>query len=357
MENNNLFWKEKRILLTGHTGFKGTWLSLILEQLGAKVCGFSLSETENPFYVDTSPQIEKKIEGDIRDKETVNKALIEFEPEIVIHFASHSTLNKGNEITHYIFETNAMGVVNLLEAVRMTKSVQVVLIVTSDKSYKNLERNVPYTEDGILGAQDPYSTSKACQELITDCYRQSFFSKENSKIRVATARASNVIGGGDYNLTRLFPSLLNSFQTGETAVIRSPKAIRPWQNVLDVLHGYLMLCKRLYEEEATNHVVCSAFNFGPNEDGFVTVEEVAKLLSKQFEKGSFRVAEKTNHSIVKETKILKLDSTKAKKVLGWKPKYSFDETITMTAEFAKRQYAGEKVKNICLDMIDRTFGG
>jgi CDP-glucose 4,6-dehydratase len=347
-----LFWKDKRVLLTGHTGFKGTWLSMILEHLGAVICGFSLSEKDNPFYIKAAPKLDKKIKGDIRDKKNVERIIKEFQPEIVIHFASHSTLNKGCEITHYIFETNTMGVVNLLEAVRTTPSVKAVLIVTSDKSYKNFETSVPYTEDSILGAQDPYSTSKACQELITECYRQSFFLKDGNNVRIATARASNVIGGGDYNITRLLPSLLNSYIVGETAIIRNPNAIRPWQNVLDVLIGYLMLCKKLYEEDAKNEIVCSAFNFGPEEDGFVTVEEVAKTLAKQFINGSYSI-EDNGVLAVKETQILKLDSTKAKKILGWYPKYSFYETICMTAEFTKRQFTGENVRDICLDMIDK----
>ena len=198
-------------------------------------------QAETKFYSKAKPEIKKEWEGYITDQVLLQNALLEVRPDIVIHFASHSTLNRSYEITDFIFDTNVMGVVNLLEGIRRLRCVQAVLIVTSDKCYRNLESEKPYEEDSMLGAQDPYSTSKACQELVTECYRNSFFGEKELNIPIATARASNVLGGGDYNLDRLLPSLINSFQKGEMAIIRNAHAIRPRKNVLDVMGGYLIL--------------------------------------------------------------------------------------------------------------------
>ena len=252
---NKEFYRGKKIFLTGHTGFKGTWLSLMLEMLGAEVYGYAL-KPETEFYARAFPKIKKSWEGYITNRELLQSALKEVEPDIVIHFASHSTLNQSYEITDYIFDTNVMGVVNLLEGIRKIKNVQSVLIVTSDKCYRNLESDEPYSEDSMLGAQDPYSTSKACQELLTECYRNSFFGTEALNIPIASARASNVLGGGDYNLNRLLPSLLHSFLNGKKAVIRNPQAIRPWQNVLDVLGGYLELTQKMVCARESDSVFC-----------------------------------------------------------------------------------------------------
>ncbi len=348
------FFKGKKVLVTGHTGFKGTWLSLMLENLGAIVYGYALEGSEaTPFFAEASPKIEESCMGLIQDRKKVYDFVTAAKPEIVIHLASHSTLNKGAEITDYIFDSNVTGVVNLLEAVRSTPSVKAVLIVTSDKSYKNIESDEGYTEDMELGAQDPYSTSKACQELITECYRRSFFSKDKLNIPIATARASNVIGGGDYNLTRLFPYLLDCFSNGKTAEIRSYDSIRPWQNVLDVLNGYLILVEKLYNSCDASEEFSSAFNFGPEKDGFVKVGEATELLTKEFENSEFIVSGEMKSVI--ETKILKLDSSKAKKVLGWSPKYTFEETIKMAADFQKRRNSGEPVRNIALDFINEYY--
>lgn len=348
MEKMN-FYKDKKIFLTGHTGFKGTWLSLMLEKLGAKVYGYAL-KAETEFYPKAKPRIEEEWEGYITDRELLQSALRKANPDIVIHFASHSTLNQSYEITDYIFNTNVMGVVNLLEGVRKTKSVQAVLIVTSDKCYRNLESDEPYGEDSVLGAQDPYSASKACQELVTECYRNSFFGREELNIPIATARASNVLGGGDYNLNRLLPSLLNSFLKGEQAVIRNPYAIRPWQNVLDVLGGYLTLVEKMAVEGNGNSTYCEAFNFGPNEDGLITVGAMAEKLCQYFPQGEVKIV--SVEKSVKETGILKISSNKAKNILGWNPKYTIDDTLRMAAEFAIREHQGEPAREICMEYID-----
>lgn len=345
------FFEGKKILVTGHTGFKGTWLSLMLEELGAELYGYALPGSEQTvFFRESEVKFADCQYGYIQDKKVIADFIQKVEPEIVIHLASHSTLDKNGEMTEYIFNSNVMGVVNLLEAIKEAGTVKAVLVVTSDKCYQNIESNVGYEETARLGAQDSYSTSKACQELVTECYRKSFFNKSKANIPIATARASNVVGGGDYNLSRLFPYLLDCFSKGEVAEIRSPKAIRPWQNVLDVVGGYLTLVQKLYESDDADSVYSGAFNFGPEEDGFATVESATSLLQKEFSGSMFRAI--TSNVKVIETKILKLDSTKAKQILSWYPRYSFETTMKMAAEFKKRQTSGEKVRSIALGMID-----
>lgn len=346
---NRDFYRGKKVFLTGHTGFKGTWLSLMLETLGAEVYGYAL-KPETAFYPKAHPQTVKSWEGYITDRKLLQEALQEVEPDVVIHFASHSTLNRSYEITDYIFDTNVMGVVNLLEGVRKLHQVQAALVVTSDKCYRNLESQEPYGEESPLGAQDPYSTSKACQELVTDCYRNSFFGRQGQNMPIATARASNVLGGGDYNLNRLLPSLLDSFLKGEKAVIRNPHAIRPWQNVLDVLGGYLTLVEKMAVSGDGGSKYCEAFNFGPNEDGLITVGVMAEKLCCYFPQGEVQIA--AAEKSVKETGILKISSEKAKKVLGWHPKYTIDDTLRMAAEFAIREHQGEAVREICMEYIE-----
>ena len=344
------FFKGRKVFLTGHTGFKGTWLSLMLEELGAEVYGYAL-KAETDFYPKAKPEVKKEWEGYITDRELLQNALQEVQPDIVIHFASHSTLNRSYEITDYIFDTNVMGVVNLLEGIRKLQYVQAVLIVTSDKCYRNLESEEPYKEDSVLGAQDPYSASKACQELVTECYRNSFFSEQGLNIPIATARASNVLGGGDYNLNRLLPSLLNSFQKGEPAVIRNPFAIRPWQNVLDVLGGYLILIEKMALTGNGSSMYCEAFNFGPNEDGLITVGKMAEKVCHYFPKGEVQIV--TTENSVKETGVLKISSDKARKILGWYPQYNIDDTLRMAAVFAIREERGEPVREICKEYIGK----
>lgn len=342
------FYQNKRILVTGNTGFKGTWLSKILEYLGAEVYGFALPDSETEFYRSASPASHNAW-GDIRDPKAISRAVEDSRPEIVIHLASHSTIDQKKELTRYIFETNTLGVVNLLEAIRHVADTRAVLVVTSDKCYKNIESPTPYTEESILGAQDPYSTSKVIQELVTECYYHTFF--KNTTVRLATARASNVIGGGDFNKSRLFPSLIDSFLNGKTAFIRNPRAVRPWQNVLDVLYGYLLLIQKMAESDKGEDF-CAPFNFGPKSDGFVTVQAVAEQLLRYFPEGRYEI---TGSNTVKETNILKLDSTKAEKILGWVPRFTFEDTIGMTVTFEKRYAEGINAKEICENMISEYF--
>lgn len=346
---NAEFFKGKRVLVTGHTGFKGTWLSLMLESMGCELYGYALPDSDKTeFFVQSGVTFVRCQYGRIQDKEQIFSFVQEIKPEIIFHLASHATLDKTGMLTDYIFESNVMGVVNLLEAVKKTGGVKAVLVVTSDKCYQNMESDIGYEETARLGAQDSYSTSKACQELVAECYRKSFFGRDKQNIPLATARASNVVGGGDYNLSRLFPYLLACFSEGKTAQVRSPKAVRPWQNVLDVLGGYLTLVQRMYEAGNADSEYAGAFNFGPQQDGITTVEAAAVCLSREFENARISITE--SDSGVVETKILKLDSTKAKQILGWTPIYHFETTMKMAASFTKRTKQ-EAVRFVALDMI------
>ncbi|NBJ92507.1 CDP-glucose 4,6-dehydratase [Parablautia muri] len=346
------FWTGRKVFLTGHTGFKGTWLCKMLEMLGAEVYGYALEE-DTEFFTMAQPKISKSVLGDIADKEKLLLSMEDGQPEIVIHFASHSTLNRSYEITDYIFNTNVMGLVNLLECVRKIASIKAVLVVTSDKCYKNMESEEGYQEDSVLGGGDPYSASKACQELIVECYRNSFFTEEKLNIPIATARASNVIGGGDYHYDRLLPGLVRSFLYQEDANVRKPDAIRPWQNVLDVLGGYLCLVQKMVRSENADSIYSAAFNFGPEPDGIISVRRLVEMIAEHFEKNSYNINNALN---VDETKVLKINSSKAKSILEWQRVYSIEETVKMAVLFEQRRFAGESVKKLCEEYVNDFFG-
>lgn len=346
------FWTGRRVFLTGHTGFKGTWLCKMLEVLGAEVYGYALEE-DTEFYKVAKPQIVKGVLGDIADREKLLSAMEESQPEVVIHFASHSTLNRSYEITDYIFNTNVMGLVNLLECVRKVPGIKAVLVVTSDKCYRNMESEEGYQENSVLGGQDPYSASKACQELVSECYRNSFFAEEKLNIPIATARASNVIGGGDYHYDRLLPGLVRSFLRKEEAVVRKPDAVRPWQNVLDVLGGYLCLTQKMIQSGNAGSVYSSAFNFGPESDGIISVGRLVEMIGGHFEGASYNI---NNSLSVDETKVLKISSGKAQRILGWQRVYSIEETVEMAVLFEQRRASGENAEELCREYIDDFFG-
>lgn len=353
MDKLSSFYRGKKVFLTGHTGFKGTWLALALEYFGAEVYGYALLP-ETDFFNRAAPRLKRSYTGYITDRTKLRQALRETNPDIVLHLASHSTLTKSHELTEYIFDTNVMGAVNLLEGVRSTPSVGAVLIVTSDKCYKNMEFDTPYDEDSPLGAQDPYSTSKACQDLVTECYRKSFFQRGGLNIPTATARASNVIGGGDYYYDRLLPGLLRSFIQGETAILRNGDAIRPWQYVLDVLEGYLILAKALYESKDGSDRLCGSYNFGPEADGIVTVRDLAAKTAVHFPGAKFTEIDVEGAAKVTETKTLKINSRKAQEWLHWQRRHTFLEALAEVAAFAKREQAGEGLDTICRDFIERS---
>lgn len=346
------FWKNRKVLVTGHTGFKGTWMSLMLTELGADVCGYSLPLEPGCFYENAGVAAVKHNEGDISDYESLSKVVIGFEPEIIIHLASHSSLDGCNEKPDYILRTNIDGVINVLEISRRVASVKSVLIVTSDKCYRNIESQIPYTETAELGGADPYSVSKVCQELVSQCYRSFFFEKNRGNVAAATARASNVIGIGDYNLTRLIPYLLEQFKTGERAILRNPNAVRPWQYVLDVVWGYLLLAQKLYENCGKEYEFSGAYNFGPGEDGFRTVETLVGCMTKYFPNAAY---EFVGEGRTKETQVLKLDSTKARRMLGWKPKYGLEDMLYEITDFVRKEKQSDNIKELSRGLVHRYF--
>ena len=279
-----------------------------------------------------------EVEGDISDYKKVLSTFEIFNPEVVFHLASHSTLDGNMKIPHYILKTNMMGVLNVLEAVRKVESVQSVVIITSDKCYLNRETNVPYIEKDLLGAMDPYGTSKVCQEFLTKCYADTFFENTDRQIGIASARASNLIGIGDYNISRLMPYLLDSFSNGKIPNIRNPYAIRSWHYVIDVLWGYMLLARKIYEP-AERKEYNGAYNFGPDDNGIVDVGSVAKMVGRCFGLDNYNLTD-SDPSLGKEAKILKLDSTKAREMLDWHSVYSLEEAIEAITSFVKKQKQG-----------------
>lgn len=340
------FWRNKKVLLTGHTGFKGTWMTMLLKELNAVVAGFSLPLAKESFYCEADAEVDFHFEGDIRNREDIKRVFEQFQPEIVFHFASHSSLDKSDKIPDYILGTNIMGLVNLLEEIRLNGSVKSVVIVTSDKCYKDMETLDGYDENCQLWADNPYSVSKVCQEIISECYRKTFFD-HMANINIATARASNVIAYGDYNITRLIPYTLNCYLNHSQAVIRNPHAIRPWQYVLDVLWGYLLLAEKLYGNAGISNESNGAYNFGPTEDAFAEVQEILNIISENFDE----VCHHFEEQVTGETKILKLDSRKAREELEWKPIYSLKRMILETVECARQSRDGKYMGEVCRSII------
>lgn len=349
-EMNKNFWRNKKVMLTGHTGFKGTWMCLLLEQLGARICGYSLPLEKNMFYNDVHPVVEQSVEADISDLQTVQAVMNDFEPDILFHFAAHSSLQGSKEIPEYILKTNMVGTLNVLEASRKSSTIRAIVIVTSDKCYFNYKKNEPYREESLLWATDPYSASKVCQELVTACYRDTFFL--DKKVAVATARASNAIGPGDYNFTRLFPYIFNCFLNGMIPEIRNPHAIRPWQYVLDILYGYLLLAEKLYQNIDKSELFNGAYNFGPTSDAFIDVEHVTQIVSKCFSDAPYKIVRGKDH-IAQEAKVLMLDSSKAQEILNWYPKYTTKEAIEETAGFMKDAARGMDKSKLARMMVEK----
>ena len=339
------FWQGKRVFLTGDTGFKGAWLSLWLHKLGAVVKGYALDPLTQPslYKIANISKIQEHIDGDIRDYEKLQQELTNFQPEIVFHLAAQALVRESYQNPLYTYETNVMGTANLLEAVRKTASVKAVLIITTDKCYENKEWHWAYRENDRLGGHDPYSNSKACTELVVDSYRKSFLKEKN--IAVATARAGNVIGGGDWSKDRLIPDCLRSIKNKEKIVIRSPKAVRPWQHVLEPLAGYLNLAQRLYKE---GQVWAEAWNFGPDEASTICVEEIVKHLCCEF------VAEyeiKVD-DIMHEATLLKLDCAKAKTKLNWQPKLTIQQALNLTTKWYQYYWSEDNVEKLMFKQIE-----
>ncbi len=345
------FWNKKRVFITGHTGFKGSWLTLWLRELGAEVTGFAHSPTSKPNMFEAAHVAEgvTSVTGDIRDYEALVKALGDAKPEIVFHLAAQPLVRASYKNPKETYEINVLGTVNLLEAVRKTSGVQSVVVVTTDKCYENNEWIYPYRENDRLGGHDPYSNSKACAELVTDSYRRSFLAEQG--VSVATARAGNVIGGGDWSEDRLIPDVMRSVFENKSLVIRNPQSLRPWQHVLDPLFGYLLLAESLATAGAQ---FAQAWNFAPSEKT-KTVEELLTILQSSLNRPvDWR---KEGEAQPHEAKLLQLDATKARELLKWSSKLTFSESIGLTADWYKAYYDDKSVRDITLEQIKKYMKG
>ena len=347
------FFKSKRILITGDTGFKGSWLALWLSSLGAEVFGYALpAEGENSHYdlLNLKNEI-THIDGDILDSKMLNKSFSDIQPEIVFHLAAQSLVRLSYDEPKLTFETNVTGSVNVLEAVRLTNSVKSLIYVTSDKCYKNKEWVWGYRENDALGGHDPYSASKAAAEVVFSSYRDSFFSKNNN-IGVASVRAGNVIGGGDWALDRIVPDCIRAIINDKDIEIRNPYATRPWQHVLEPLSGYMLLAQRLFENPTS---FSGSWNFGPTIESIKTVKELTEKTIQILGKGSVFIVEKDAHK--HEAGLLHLNCDKSNHLLGWNPVWNFEQTVNTTIEWYKKYLNSANPKELSLSNINQYMEG
>lgn len=350
MNLKNIFLN-KTVLITGHTGFKGSWLSMWLMELGAKVIGYSqapYSKNDNFNVCGLSNRL-IDIRGDIRDSAKLEKVFNTYKPEFVFHLAAQPLVRKSYENPTETYETNVMGTLNVLEAIRKCDAAKVGIMVTTDKCYENKEQLIGYKETDPMGGYDPYSSSKGCAELLISSYRNSFFNlKDYSKHGkvIASVRAGNVIGGGDWAQDRIIPDCIRAIEKGDSINIRSPHSIRPWQFVLEPLSGYILLAAKLYSEP---HKYSGAWNFGPNETLNIEVKDVVNQIIKSYGKGKWK--DVSNEASPHEANLLMLDCTKAKELLGWQQALNFEETIDMTVSWYKN-YKGKDMYEFCKMQID-----
>ena len=345
------FWQGKRVLVTGHTGFKGAWLSLWLTQLGAKVTGYALQPPTNPSLFELCGLNQDMVShiGDVRDYGKLLTVMKTARPDIILHLAAQPLVRESYANPVETYATNVMGTIHLLEAVRQVKSVRAVVNVTTDKCYENKEWVWGYRENEPMGGYDPYSNSKACSELVTSAFRDSFFNPQNYEqhgVAIATARAGNVIGGGDWAADRLIPDFIRAIEANEKIRIRNPRAIRPWQHVLEPLSGYLMLAERLYKEGT---VFAEGWNLGPEDSDAKPVEWIVKKLCQLWGEGAAYAIDNGEHP--HEANYLKLDCSKAKTRLKWQPRWYLQEALERIVEWNKAYRAQQDMKDICLTQI------
>ncbi len=344
---NSSFWKNKNVFLTGHTGFKGSWLSLWLHSMGANVYGYALEPSTNPaLFVEAKiGKLMNSEIGDIRDLSALKKAMTSYNPDILIHMAAQPLVRLSYQEPVETYSTNVMGTVNVLEAARSCKNLRAIVCVTTDKCYDNKEWEWGYRENEPMGGHDPYSSSKGCAELVTSAYRKSFFNQPSSA-SLATARAGNVIGGGDWAQDRLIPDILNAFQHTQPVIIRNPLATRPWQHVLEPISGYLVLAEALY---LFGDDYAEAWNFGPKDHDCKPVNWILdKMVDSWKEKASWELDK--NHA-PHEAKLLKLDCSKAKDKLLWEPKWNLEKTLGLIVDWHQNWISGENMQHICLQEI------
>ncbi|MGN0450350.1 MAG: CDP-glucose 4,6-dehydratase [Ruminococcus sp.] len=324
------FYKGKRVFITGHTGFKGSWLCKILSNWGAEVTGYSLTPPTTPNLFDTANIADdiNSVIGDIRDFDSLKKAFDEVKPEIVLHLAAQPIVRDSYKMPAYTYETNVMGTVNILECVRQSDCVKSFLNVTTDKVYENKEWQWGYRENEPLDGFDPYSNSKSCSELVTHSYKNSFFA--DGRVAISTARAGNVIGGGDFANDRIIPDCVRALEKGEDIVVRNPYSTRPYQHVLEPLYAYLMIAKAQYEDVE----FADYYNVGPDECDCVTTGELVDLFVK-YTDGKIKRVDKSEENAVHEANFLKLDCSKLKSVFGWKPHWHVTDAVEKTVEWSR----------------------
>lgn len=347
------FYKGKRILVTGHTGFKGSWLSIWLHELGAEVIGLSkdpYTERDNFVLSGIGDKIKVDVRADICDLEQMKIFFAEYQPDIVFHLAAQPLVRLSYEMPVETYQTNVIGTINILEAIRTTDSVKVGIMVTTDKCYENKEQIWGYRENEPMGGYDPYSSSKGAAEIAIASWRRSFFNPEDFDKHgksIASVRAGNVIGGGDWALDRIIPDCIRAIEANMPINIRCPKAIRPWQHVLEPLSGYMILAQKMWNDPVK---YCEGWNFGPSIDTVSTVWDVANRVVDKYGKGLLRDLSNTE---LHEAQLLMLDISKSRFLLGWKPRMNIDQTIDLTVDWYKR-YEFVNGYDLCLDQI-KTF--
>lgn len=342
------FWSGKRVFLTGHTGFKGSWLSLWLQSMGAQVKGFALEPPTTPSLFEEAKVAEGMISeiGDIRDLEAIKHSMIDFNPEILIHMAAQPLVRLSYREPVSTYATNVMGTVHVLEAARQCFALKAIVNVTTDKCYENREWAWGYRENEPMGGHDPYSNSKGCSELVTSAYRNSFFSSPDTA-SLASARAGNVIGGGDWADDRLIPDILRAFEKAVPVIVRNPRATRPWQHVLEPLSGYLMLAQRLYTEGTEGFA--AGWNFGPRDQDVKPVEAILDHMVECWGEGASWLLDQDTHP--HEAQLLKLDISKAESQLKWHPRWTLESTLDRIIEWHRCWLSGGDVKVKTLEQI------
>jgi len=346
---NNQFWQSKKVLITGHTGFKGGWLTLLLSKLGAEVHGYALAPSTKPSLFEVAHVADhcQSTIGDIRDRESLHDALRSAQPEVIFHMAAQPLVRESYTDPLTTMESNVMGTANVLDAARQCSSVKAIVVVTSDKCYLNREWHWGYRETEALGGHDPYSASKACTELVASSWQNSFFDSDDTAF-IATARAGNVIGGGDWSKDRLIPDVLNALSENTPVILRNPNAVRPWQHVLEPLAGYVLLGEKLYNE---GRPWAQAWNFGPNDSDVQTVSWIVdKLIAEGGTAGRW---ENDSPDQPHEAQLLKLDSSKARHELGWANAWMLEDCVREIAHWHKQWRESADMNKICMETLDR----
>lgn len=348
------FFRGKRVLVTGHTGFKGSWLSIWLHELGTEVVGVSqepFTNRDNFVLSGIGNKIMVDLRANICDGQKMKEIFQKYQPEIVFHLAAQPLVRYSYEQPVETYEANVMGTIHVMEAIRATKSVKVGVMITTDKCYDNKEQMLGYKEDDPFGGYDPYSSSKGACEIAIQSWRRSFFNPEEygkkHHVSLASVRAGNVIGGGDWALDRIIPDCIKALEQNKVIEIRSPKAIRPWEHVLEPLSGYMLLAKKQWEQPTE---YCEGWNFGPESESVSTVWDVATELVKNYGKGELK--DSSDPNAVHEAKLLMLDITKAKTKLGWKPRMNMQQCMALVADWYKR-YRSDDVYQLCVEEITK----